>query len=141
MLRRDEDGLHRGWVKDGRTLRKLVHQPEAQVQAVLDFTQECRNRDRMTGSENMKFLANVPLAMVGQWTHDWRQKGGHNGTGMSAQEYILLKASLPDYSSLVSTPSGKTGFEKKARQLRYGWRKGLDLKRVQPKPAPGRLIT
>jgi len=129
------DGLTRGWVRDGKTVRRYVHQPDASVQAVLDFTAECRKSSKTTGSDNMKFVANVPLAMTGQWTHEWRQRGGHAGTGMSAQQYILLKASLPDYSGLVSTPSGKTGFEKQARRLQYGWRKGLDLKRVPPKPA------
>lgn len=134
------DGLQRRWVKTDSGVMKQVVQPDRSVKAVLDFTHTCRTEGRGggVGSDNVKFLANVPLAMYGQWAHDWRMRGGLNGTGMKCHEYCVLQASLPDYGRFVSTPSGRTGFEREARKLKFGYQsygRGIKLQKLDmPKP-------
>lgn len=112
------------WAKINGQMVKQTHQSAAEVDAILDLNRFIRNNPTSPGgrgTKEMKFAAQIPLAMAGQWTHEWRRKGGLEGTGMKAQEYCILKASTPDYSELVATPSGKTGFEKRARRLAMGY--------------------
>lgn len=137
------DGLAQRIVKDqhGR-LMKQIAQPDASVKAVLDFTSHCRVNGEKggVGSKNMKFLANIPMAAYGQWAHDWRMKGGLAGTGLKCKDYVVLQASLPEHSKFVSTPSGKTGMERQARKLTFGY-KPSGLKIDQIKQKPGAIIT
>ena len=112
------------WAKINGQMVKQTHQPEGEVDAVLDLNRFTRNNPTSAGgrgSKEVKFLARIPLAMAGQWTHEWRLRGGLEGTGMKAQEFCVLKASTPNYSELIATPSGKTGFEKQARRLAMGY--------------------
>lgn len=128
---------------DGRWA-KQVHQSEAEVQSVLDlnhFISTSASKPGGVGSDNMRFLARVPTAAWGQWAHDWRMRGGLTGTGMKMHEYIVLQASLPDYSKFVTTPSGKTGFERKARLLRKWGARDLRLDEVSKRPSTKRGVT
>ena len=133
------DGLHRRWVKTDTGAMKQVAQPDAQVKAIVDFSHACRTGGSAggTGTDNMKYMANLPMALYGQWLHDWRMKGGLNGTGMKSHEYCVLQMSLPDYQAFVSTPSGKTGFERQARKLTFGYEnygRGVKLQKLAPTP-------
>jgi hypothetical protein len=137
---RRRDGLAQRIVKDqhGR-LMKQIAQPDASVKAVLNFTHNCRTNGEKggVGSKDVRFLANIPMAAYGQWSHDWRMKGGLAGTGMKCKDYIILQASLPEHSNFVSTPSGKTGMERQARRKTFGWKPGgLDIKEIKQRPQP-----
>jgi len=116
--------MERRWTKlDGRPTRQTV-QPAQEVEAVLDLNQYIAGSSARTGgagSDNFRFLARVPTAAWGMWAHEWRMKGGLQGTGMKQQDYIILRASTPDYSKFVTTPSGKTGFERQANAIRAGY--------------------
>lgn len=85
-------------------------------------------------SKNSKVMARVPMALYGRWVHEWRQKGGLRGTGMRSMDYVVLKASIPDYSYLITTPSGKTGFEREARRIQAGYGTGKALKIATARP-------
>jgi hypothetical protein len=117
---------------DGQTVRQ-VHQSAQEVQMILD-----ENRflaaNKGGASKNARYVARVPIALYGQWVHEWRQKGGLAGTGMKSMDYVILKASVPDYSQLVTTPSGKTGFEQTARRIQAGY-VGKNLK-ISAAPRP-----
>lgn len=111
------------WFKDGDEWVKQKIQDEPEVDHVLKVNEYIRaqaaGRTGGAGSQNMRFLARVPELKDAEWRIEWRRKGGHNGTGMSATDYCLLKASLPDYSDFVVTPSGRTGVERRARRKIY----------------------
>ena len=110
-------------VKDGRAFWQM-HQNEREVGAVLDMNHFIRNNPTSsggTGSKDMKFVARIPEAANAQFMYDWRMKGGQAGTGMTCTEYCILQASLPDYEAFVTTPSGKTGYERGARRFQMGY--------------------
>lgn len=116
-------GVSRWARQDGRPVKQYF-QPKREVQTVLDLNAHIRNTPSSPGgrgSDNFKFAARVPTAFWAQWMHEWRQKGGQRGTGMKSRDYCMLKASLPDYSQFVATPSGKTGFERRARAIKMGY--------------------
>jgi hypothetical protein len=71
------------------------------------------------GSKDQRFVGRVPAIADAQWRNEWRARGGLQGTGMKATEYCLLKMSLGDHQKFIVTPSGRTGFERKARRKMY----------------------
>lgn len=71
------------------------------------------------GSKHQRFLGRVPAIADAQWRNEWRARGGLQGTGMRANEYCVLKMSLGDRPEFIVTPSGRTGFERKARRRHY----------------------
>lgn len=116
--------MERRWVKKDGRISKELRQSAAEVQDILDANTTIANNPNHAGgrgSKDMRFLARVPAAMDARWRTEWRHRGGHKGTGMDATAYVMLKASLPDYSAFVTTPSGKTGFEKAARRIATGY--------------------
>ena len=116
--------MERRWVKkDGRMVRE-VRQEADEVQKILDANHAIATSPNFvggTGSKNQRCVARVPVVQHAAWTHEWRLKGGLNGTGLTGPEYCLLRASQPDYSKFVTTPSGDTGLEREARKLAFGW--------------------
>jgi hypothetical protein len=106
---------------DGKWVWETL-QPEPEIAQILDMNhhiQSSATRPGGTGSENMRYVGRVPATIDAQWRAEWRKKGGHKGTGMSADEYCLLQMSKPEYNRFVVTPSGKTGRERKARRLTF----------------------
>jgi len=106
---------------NGRPTR-YAHQSAEEVKAILDVNSiisNDRSRPGGMGSDNVRYLARIPMAQVGAWGHEWRMKGGLQGTGMKLNEYCLLKASTPNFNKFVVSPSGRTGFEKQARRLAF----------------------
>jgi len=71
------------------------------------------------GSNDQRFVGRVPAIADAQWRNEWRAKGGYSGTGMKATEYCLLKMSMGEHQKFIVTPSGRTGFERKARRKAY----------------------
>lgn len=112
------------WVRvDGKLVKQTV-QPANEVGRVIDTNDRIRNelateKTGGAGSNNIRWLGRVPMALDAKWRHEWRTKGGFSGTGLKAHDYVLFKMSLPENSKLVVTPSGRTGFEQKARKLRF----------------------
>lgn len=117
---------------DGKTVRQ-VSQSAAEVQMILDENSYLAENNGGT-SKNARFVARVPMALYGQWAHDWRMKGGLAGTGMKCKDYVLLRVSTPDYASLVTTPSGKTGMESMARRIQMGYDAQRNLKITSTRP-------
>ncbi|MCA9553020.1 MAG: hypothetical protein KC933_23490 [Myxococcales bacterium] len=117
---------------DGQTVRR-THQTADEVQLILDENKYLAE-NKGGARKDMKYLARIPIALYGQWAHDWRQKGGLQGTGMKCADYVLLRISTPDYSALVATPSGKTGFEKMARRIQVGYDAQQSLKTAVARP-------
>ena len=104
---------------DGK-LCKVSEQSSREVEKILDFNAGIRNHPNARmgglGSKDMRFVARVPTALNAKWTHEWRQRGGLQGTGMKCRDYILVKMSTGEYSKLICTPSGNTGLESRARR-------------------------
>ena len=112
------------WRKlDGR-LVKSVHQSEAEVAQILRANAAIRDLAQAKtgghGSETFRYVGRVAAAKNAEWIHEWRQRGGYSGTGMTAQKYCILQMSKPENKAFVVTPSGNTGFEKEARRMQFG---------------------
>lgn len=106
---------------DGQWVTEVITTPE-EDKAIVDANQQIAasaTKPGGAGSDNFRHVGRIPITVYANWVAEWKQLGGHKGTGMSSKEFCLVKMSDGNHGGLIGTPSGRTGYERKARRKHY----------------------